>query len=108
MEYEHYLLQWERGGGTYGIYTTDSKIAKIIRRRQDTSEFDITFPFRFKGQIFWLFKTSFTTYQSARKAFNRLLAKHSYSQLTYNRLNDDYESKSYTNCTLEKGSEVAL
>jgi hypothetical protein len=108
IEYEHYLFQWKRGSINYGVFTTCPKIAKILRRRKDSIEFkDITFPLKFKGNRFWLFTLTYSTYQSARKSINRLLDKHSYSRLEYNRVNDEYQSISYTNCTLKNGSEVA-
>ena len=103
--HEHYLFQWERGSKNYGIYTTDVEIAKIIRRRNNTYEFDVIFPIGCGSRKFWLFSTNYATYQSARKSFNRLLTQHSYRKLKYNSVNDEYESISYTDCTLEKGSE---
>ena len=75
--HEHYLFQWERGSKNYGIYTTDVEIAKIIRRRNNTYEFDVIFPIGCGSRKFWLFSTNYATYQSARKSFNRLLTQHS-------------------------------
>jgi hypothetical protein len=108
MEYEHYLFKWESRSTNYGIYTTDSKIAKIIRRRKDTREFlDIIFPVGFKGLRFWLFKTGYHNYKSARKSFNRILSKHSYRELEYNATTGDWDSLSGADCTLKKRDEVA-
>jgi len=105
--HEHYLFQWEYGSNTYGVFTTDVEIAKIIRRRKETDEMDVIFPVGFQGRRFWLFKTQYKTYQSARKSFNRILIEHSYRKLKYNRVNNEYESISYTNCTPIKQSEVS-
>ena len=103
--HEHYLSPIERGSNTYLISTTDVAIAKVIRRRKHTYEFDVIFPIGCGSRKFWLFRTTYATYQSARKSLNRLLTQHSYRKLKYNSVNDEYESISYTNCTLEKGRE---
>lgn len=103
--HEHYISPIERGSNTYLIYTTDVAIAKIIRRRKHTYEFDVIFPIGCGSRRFWLFRTAYATYQSARKSLNRLLTQHSYRKLNYNSVNDEYESISYTNCILEKGRE---
>lgn len=103
--HEHYLTPIERGSNTYLISTTDVAIAKVVRRRKHTYEYDCIFPIGCGSRRFWLFRTTYATYQSARKSLNRLLTQHSYRKLQYNSVNDDYQSISYTNCALKQARE---
>ena len=105
MEYEHYLWNWDNEG--YGIFTTCIEVAKRIRSRKNTYEYDITYPYAFNGNRFWLFRTEYYNLKSARKSFNRILRELSYRQLDKNPTTNEYESIMGVNSDAKMEVEVS-